>query len=125
DAARGAADQTEHELRELIVEIRRLGGRSEDRRRVAVEVEVAARVVDLGLPVIEVEVVARIAAAELVTADQLREVRADREGAFVAEERRPARVVAQHAEPGVEGRESGVAVVTGELADGVRARDAE
>src|SRR6185295_266190 len=62
------------------------------------EVELPARVAGFRLPVIEVEEIQEVAAAEVVLALDLGDVRGDRVGALVAEDRVPAVAVAQLAE---------------------------
>src|SRR4029453_12369046 len=97
DALVGLADLTEHEGRKGVVEVGRLAAAAQS-GRVRVEIESTARVASLRLPVIEIQEIQEVSAAEVVLAVNLRDVGGQRVGPLVAENRVPAVAVAELAE---------------------------
>ena len=90
------ADLTEQERGVRVVEVRRLAAAQPG--GVRKELELAPRIARLRLPVIEVEIVQEVAAAQVVVPFDLRHVVRDRVGALVAEDRVPAVAVPELAE---------------------------
>ena len=80
----------------MVVEVRRLAAAQPV--VFAAEVELAARVAGFRLPVVEVQEVQEVAAAEIVASLDLRDVGRERVGPLVAEDRVPAVAVAERAE---------------------------
>ena len=106
NALADGARQSEQEARPLVVEVARLRAAAQRRRAARGEVEPAARVVEFRLPVVQVEEGHSVPAADVVASHRLRQVRRERVGALVAEDRHPAFEVAEDREAGVE---SGIA----------------
>jgi hypothetical protein len=86
--ARGA-DETKHERRVGVVEIRRLRAGAERPGRIPGEIESTAWVRPFRLPVVQVQVVETIPESEVVVGHDLRDVAADRCGPLVAIGGRP------------------------------------